>query len=224
MILAVETATEVCSIALKLDNGKIEEERVAGKAVHSEMMFRFIELLLKKHEVRIDELSQILISRGPGQYTGLRIGAAGVKGLMLKKNVELWSIGTLEGFTAAVKGRGDATGAVHAVIDARRKHLYHQSFKITDDRIISEGPAILQIKDIDSILDIGDTIIGTGLERLSSYGNVKMKFLDHSYISAVNLIKARVDSRFDDFFKQEDPAAFDPVYLTTRQVNNTITG
>lgn len=224
MILAVETATEVCSVALKLDNGEIDEKRVTGKAVHSEMMFRFIDLLLKKYEVQIDEISQILISRGPGQYTGLRIGAAGIKGLMMKKNVELWSIGTLEGFTAAVKDQDEITGAVHAVIDARRKHLYHQSFKITDDRIISEGPAILEIKDIDSILDIGDTIIGTGLERLSSYSNVKMKFLDHNYISAVNLIQARLDSRFDNFFKKEQPATFDPVYLTTGQVNNTITG
>lgn len=221
MILAIETATEVCSVAIKPPYGKIEEKRITGKAVHSEKLFGFIDFFLNKYRMKMEQFSMILVSRGPGQYTGLRIGAAGIKGLMLGNNIQLWSIGTLEGFAASFIGRDIEKGNVHAVIDARRKHLYYQSFRFTGNTVTAGEATILEIDEIESMINPGDTIIGTGLERLPSYGNVEMKFLGHSYISAANLIKARFESRYSKFFIKEEPEQFEPVYLTTRQVNDT---
>jgi hypothetical protein len=74
---------------------------------------------------------------------------------------------------------------------------------------------------VDRMLEPGDTIIGTGLERLPSFGNGVCNFYDKNYISAVNLIRARNDARFQGLFKVADPAQFEPEYLTTSQVNNT---
>ncbi len=223
MILAIETSTEVCSVALQIAPGKIDEKREIGKAIHSDMMFRFVGQLLTEYDISPDQLSEVLLSKGPGQYTGLRIGAAGVKGFLMGKNIPLATLGTLEGFAGAFVGENYPSGTLHAVIDARRKHLYHQTFKFSGDSLGAGRPAILTIDDIDRMLEPGDTIIGTGLERLSIFGNGVYNFYDKDYISAINLIRARNDSRFKELFEDTDPAQFEPEYLTTSQVNNTQT-
>lgn len=221
MKLAIETATEVCSVALELDNKKILEKRVTGKGMHSEKLFQFIELLIRENGINPNQISEVLISKGPGQYTGLRIGAAGVKGLLMHKKTELYTIGTLEGFAASLSGRKGLNGKIHAVIDARREHLYYQQFHVLEDSIRADKASIQKIIDIESVIHVGDTVIGTGLDRLSHYQNEEINFLNFNHISAKNLIHARNDTRFNPFFRLSDPAGFEPVYLTTRQVNNT---
>lgn len=224
MILAIETSTEVCSVALQTAPGVIEEMRETGKAIHSELLFRFVGQLLSESDISPDQLSEVLLSKGPGQYTGLRIGAAGVKGFLMGKNIPLVTLGTLEGFAGAFVNGNCPPGTLHAVIDARRKHLYHQTFRFSGDSVGAGRPAILTIDDIDRMLEPGDTIIGTGLERLSSFGNGVYNFYDKDYISAVNLIRARNDLRFEKLFETVDPVQVEPEYLTTSQVNNTETG
>ncbi len=224
MKLAIETATEVCSVALELDDDRVVEKRQAGKGIHSEKMFQFIEQLLNENQLEPDQISEVLLSIGPGQYTGLRIGAAGVKGFLISKKTELYTIGTLEGFAAAFSERDSIKGNVHAVIDARREHLYHQKFEFKDDRVFKSNASIQKITSIDQLIQTGDIIIGTGLERLEVFGSTGLKFFDADMISAKNLIRARHDTRFSEFYNRTDPAEFEPLYLTTRQVNNTLIG
>jgi tRNA threonylcarbamoyl adenosine modification protein YeaZ len=208
---------------LQIAPGKIDEKRETGKAIHSEKMFRFVGQLLTDYDISPDQLSEVLLSKGPGQYTGLRIGAAGVKGLLMGKNIPLLTLGTLEGFAGAFVDEDCPPGTLHAVIDARRRHLYHQHFRFSGDSVAAGRPAILTIDAIDRMLEPGDTVIGTDLERLSSFGNGVCNFYDKNYISAVNLIRARNDARFQGLFEVTDPAQFEPEYLTTSQVNNTKT-
>jgi tRNA threonylcarbamoyladenosine biosynthesis protein TsaB len=222
MKLAIETATEVCSVALELDNNRVLEKRQVGKGVHSEKMFQFMEQLLIENQLEPEQISEVLLSIGPGQYTGLRIGAAGVKGFLMSKKTELYTIGTLEGFAAAISQKDSFSGNIHAVIDARREHLYHQKFELKEDRVLKSDASIQKITSIDLLVQTGDIIIGTGLERLEAYGSPGLTFFDADKISAKNLILARNDSRFGEFYNRTDPAEFEPLYLTTRQVNNTV--
>jgi tRNA threonylcarbamoyladenosine biosynthesis protein TsaB len=222
--LAIETATEVCSVALELADSSIVEKRQAGKGIHSEKLFQFIEQLFNENNLEPGMIHEVLISKGPGQYTGLRIGAAGVKGLLMKKETELYTIGTLEGFAAAFSKEISVDSDIHAVIDARREHLYYQSFRFSKDKIQSTDASVLEIDTINQMIKPGDLVIGTGLERLETSPEADISFFDYNKISAVNLIYARNDSRFKGYFSHTDPSEFEPAYLSTRQVNNTVIG
>lgn len=101
-ILAIETATPVCSVALYLPDGTIHEERSEGQGVHSELTFVFIDRLLKEAGLTVAELGGVLVSRGPGSYTGLRVGSSAVKGLLFQTDIPLYAYNTLGGIATGV--------------------------------------------------------------------------------------------------------------------------
>src|SRR5690625_6445583 len=76
MIIAIETATSVCSVAAGKNGKTILEKRVEGKGVHSTYTFSFLKEILERYQYRVEDLEAILFSNGPGSYTGLRIGAS----------------------------------------------------------------------------------------------------------------------------------------------------
>src|SRR5690625_460700 len=78
MIIAIETATSVCSVAAGKNGKTILEKRVEGKGVHSTYTFSFLKEILERYQYRVEDLEAILFSNGPGSYTGLRIGAGTV--------------------------------------------------------------------------------------------------------------------------------------------------
>lgn len=222
MILAIETATPVCSVALLHTSGNIFEKRVTGKGIHSEMLFQLIKELFEDHHVTIRQIKKVLISTGPGQYTGLRIGAAGVKGILFDRAIPLFGIGTPKGFAAGLICKKEIRGYIHAVIDARRNHLYHQKFHVSEDEAVVVGPpAIRDISELDRDLKDGDSVMGTGFERLHAFRGSGIDFYNECYISAENLILAIQDDRFSGWFEEKKTATFEPQYLTSGQINNT---
>lgn len=220
MILAIETATEVCSVALRLRNGSVDERRVVGRGVHSEKLFLFMDELLTLHRVEPGGLKELLISSGPGHYTGLRIGASGVKGFLFGTDLPLYTLGTLEGFAAGVIPENPRESFIlHAVIDARRNHLYHQRFSYQDGRLEHGEAAVRELPLIEHQLNPGESIVGTGLERLSLPG--PMNLVGTEGLSAVHLIRARLHPLFRERFRKTDPESFQPEYLSGGQVNNS---
>jgi tRNA threonylcarbamoyladenosine biosynthesis protein TsaB len=218
MILAIETATPVCSVALRTKNGRITEKRVEGQGVHSEKTFLFIQELLERANLGVSELDAVLFSNGPGSYTGLRIGAAAIKGLLFRKDIPLYTFPTLLSFaTPSVLDK--KTGTVHAVIDARREHLYTQQVK-DSGKTVSE-PQIMRLNELEKMIDPGDTIVGTGWDRLTLKEKEKLNLIGSEGISAVNLIKAFGDPTLQKQFKKADVETYEPDYLTMAQINNS---
>jgi tRNA threonylcarbamoyl adenosine modification protein YeaZ len=128
MILAIETSTPVCSVALSSTGRRAWEKRIEGRGVHSERLFTFTDELLKRAGVEMSELDAILFSRGPGSYTGLRIGASAIKGFLYGRDVPLYTFPTLFSFAAGLELTSKPC-EIFSVIDARRSHLYIQKFK-----------------------------------------------------------------------------------------------
>lgn len=96
LILHIETSTEVCSVALS-KNGELQfiKESTYGLN-HSELLTVFIEDLFAENQLQINKIDAVAVSKGPGSYTGLRIGVSVAKGLCYGLNVPLISIGSLE--------------------------------------------------------------------------------------------------------------------------------
>lgn len=156
-LLSIETATPVCSVALRVGRN-VTERRAEGVGIHSEVLFRHIQILLTDAGLRPTELEGVVLSVGPGSYTGLRIGAAAVKGLLFETDVPVYATDTLLGMRLLAEERHPGR-RVHAVIDARRTHLYHHSAE--------HASRLADIAEVAAGLRPGDLIVGTGWERIT---------------------------------------------------------
>ena len=223
MILAIETSTPVCSVALSSGgtSDRAWEKRIEGRGIHSERLFTFTGELLKRAGIGVSELDAILFSRGPGSYTGLRIGASAIKGFLYERDVPLYTFPTLFSFAAGLELNSKPCD-IFSVIDARRTHLYEQTFRWTGNELIKNGSA--SIKELEAIkeeLTENSVIVGTGWERLNLGKDSGIKTYETESISAISLIKAWNSKALRPEFKKEDPQLFDPDYLEIAQLNNS---
>lgn len=245
MILAIDTATPVCSVAIMQNNGRILEKRVEGRGVHSEKLFAFVRELLEAAETTVDELDAVLFSNGPGSYTGLRIGASGIKGLLFQKAAPLFTLTTLTCYAVPFIDRCPAI--IHSVIDARREHLYHSrivvepvgidsstkpangGYRKTEHgastgalSLIRTDAVIKEIAQLKEEIQPGDIVAGTGWERIGHKDHHEIEWAGSETISAANLIHAWNHKALKPLFKEEAVETFEPDYLTLSQVNNSI--
>jgi tRNA threonylcarbamoyladenosine biosynthesis protein TsaB len=122
IILNLETASTNCSVAL-FDGDcllSVREDRSASYS-HSERLHVFIEEELREAGISLEDLQAIAVSKGPGSYTGLRIGVAAAKGLCFALNIPLISLPTLEHMAHHLS---DFEGTVIPLLDARRMEVY----------------------------------------------------------------------------------------------------
>jgi len=220
MIIAIETSTPVCSVALG-ENGRCTiEKRIEGKAVHSEYTFTFLENLCDRYNLSPDNIECVLFSGGPGSYTGLRIGAAAIKGFMFGREVPLYLFPTLLSFAVPLADKNPRE--IHSVIDARRKHLYHRKISIKSGGELHIGEqGVEELTVIESELTENSFIAGTGWERMNTSIVKQKNKYGTEIISAKNLIYAWYNPQLKPLFTKEDPALFEPNYLTLSQINNS---
>lgn len=158
--LAIETATPVCSVVLRLPGSAPVERRAEGKGVHSTRLFGFIGALLEESGLRVTDLKAVVMGVGPGSYTGLRIGTAAVKGLLFGTGVPLFGVDSLHALLHSPHlppSTNHPPPTTHAVIDARRQHLYHSDGGVSELRTLDEVAARIRP---------GDRVVGTGWNRL----------------------------------------------------------
>ncbi len=219
MILAYETSTDVCSVAYQNVEGEIHEKRIQGRSVHSDHLFLFTQALMEEHGFDVDQIDDVLVSNGPGSYTGLRIGASAIKGIFFDSEANIFATNTLAGFAASQLEKPGKM--VHAIIDARRTHVYHQQFVINKTMEAQSEMNVLEIEAFEARLAEGDIIIGTGLNRLNPTNLDGIETYSTDVISAQNLIQLFNHQPGSEFFEKTDLESLSPNYITSSQVNNS---
>ncbi|MBT8300121.1 MAG: tRNA (adenosine(37)-N6)-threonylcarbamoyltransferase complex dimerization subunit type 1 TsaB, partial [Maribacter sp.] len=118
LILNLETATTNCSVSLAKDGELIAlKEHDTPKYSHAEQLHVFIQEVLAMVSVEMNDLDAVAVSKGPGSYTGLRIGVSAAKGLCFALNVPLIAIPTLSNL--AMKATESELEFIIPVLDAR---------------------------------------------------------------------------------------------------------
>jgi len=142
-LLAIETATEACSVALWCDGAILERHEIAPRR-HGELVLPFAEQLLAEAGVGRRQLDAIAVGRGPGAFTGVRLAIALAQGLAVAlgrpvvpvSTLATLALGALDEAPASARGAGVI---VHALIDARMGEVYSGSFRVGEDGGIDAG-------------------------------------------------------------------------------------
>jgi tRNA threonylcarbamoyladenosine biosynthesis protein TsaB len=124
LLLAIETATDVCSVALMSDDTLLQEVALTEPRQHAEMLVPLIDSLLLRNEKEASDVDVIAVSVGPGSYTGLRIGVSTAKGLAFATGAEIVAVPTLEALGLAATSDATDGDVILASFDARRQQVY----------------------------------------------------------------------------------------------------
>lgn len=211
-ILNLETATTNCSVSISEgDNIICLKENNTENYSHSEQLHLFIKEALEEASLSFSDLDAIAVSKGPGSYTGLRIGVSAAKGLCFSLDLPLISIPTLESMANQIKASEGEV--IIPVLDARRMEVYssvynsvYQEVRDTRAEVIDEN----SFKEFSSHSKI--YIVGSGAEKCE-------EILKHSNFvfntSMVPSAKEMGKIAFRKFQERsfEDVAYFEPYYL-----------
>lgn len=126
-LLALDTSTENCSVALWLDGEVISRQELAGQR-HSDLILPMLEALLGEAGITLKALDGIAFGEGPGSFTGLRIGCGVAQGLALGAGLPVLGISTLLALAAE-----SGAERVIACLDARIGEIYHAAYERRDD-------------------------------------------------------------------------------------------
>ncbi|HEX8561792.1 MAG TPA: tRNA (adenosine(37)-N6)-threonylcarbamoyltransferase complex dimerization subunit type 1 TsaB [Flavobacterium sp.] len=136
-ILNIETATKNCSVSVAKDGQTIICREIAEQGYsHAEKLHVFIGETLSEAELLFQDLSAVAVGRGPGSYTGLRIGVSAAKGFCFALDIPLISVDTLQVLAAQAKIRN---GVIIPMLDARRMEVYSAVFS-------SDGKQVREVK------------------------------------------------------------------------------
>jgi tRNA threonylcarbamoyladenosine biosynthesis protein TsaB len=131
VILIIESSTEICSVSLVQDGVMIDSLESNTGQNHARLVTVFADELLKKNNISARQLSAVAVSKGPGSYTGLRIGTSTAKGICYARNIPLIAVGTLEAMAKHValnQSKYDIPSGQSLLfcpmIDARRMEVY----------------------------------------------------------------------------------------------------
>lgn len=211
-ILHLETSSKNCSVAIS-ENEKLLClcEEVSENYKQSENLHTFVQWALEGAEITLKDLDAIALGKGPGSYTGLRIGAASAKGFCFGLQLPLITINSMESMVAPFINQGFEY--IIPLIDARRMEVYTAIYDGTSGKEISETiNLILDELSFEQYADKKILFVGDGCkkaEKILNFSNAE--FQPEIYPSAEFLIKPAVERFNQHLF--EDIAYFEPFYL-----------
>lgn len=211
LILNIETSTKNCSVGISKDGICIAlKEENKGDYSHAEKLHTFIEALLKSENLETKDLDAIAVGKGPGSYTGLRIGVSTAKGLAYAIDKPLISVDTLQALSKSIV---IDNGLIVPMIDARRLEVYSAIFNQNHEYTRTAEAEIIDEKSYQTLLKEQPIhFLGDGAfkcKELIKHPNAV--FVDDKFPSAKEMaILSEEKYQQNDF---EDTAYFEPFYL-----------
>jgi len=218
LILCLETATQVCSVALCKDGQPIALRESIEHNSHSALITLFVEEVMNEGGYHLTDLDAVAVSKGPGSYTGLRIGVSTAKGLCYSLDKPLIAIETLEG--AAVYqsltnplAKYNENVLLVPMIDARRMEVYTALFDNNGIRLTDTSAEIITGNYFENYPGKEMLLFGDGAAKFKEIfqNNPLVTILNDKFFSATYLSQIAEQSYNDNRF--ENLAYFEPFYF-----------
>ncbi|MGJ8678957.1 tRNA (adenosine(37)-N6)-threonylcarbamoyltransferase complex dimerization subunit type 1 TsaB [Paraglaciecola sp.] len=162
-LLIIDTATEACSVALKLD-GKVYSQFEVCPQQHSQRILPMVDQVLKQANCELKDLDYLGFGRGPGSFTGVRIATGIIQGLALGTDLRVVGVSTLAAMSQQAAAKQNVNH-VYAAIDARMSEVYFAEYKLLNGVMQLVGTEqVIPPEQAQSLIDvsIGSVGVGTG--------------------------------------------------------------
>jgi tRNA threonylcarbamoyladenosine biosynthesis protein TsaB len=210
LLLNIETATKNCSVSLAKDGVTVLCKEMAEEGYsHAEKLHVFIEEILKQTNTSFRDLEAVAVSKGPGSYTGLRIGVSAAKGICYALNIPLISVDTLQVLASQAKIEN---GKIIPMLDARRMEVYSAAYTKNYTKISAVQAEVLTEESYAEIEE-NAYFVGDCQEKCKTVlTKPNFHFLPEVVFPSANEMSFLSHQKFinQDF---EDVAYFEPFYL-----------
>lgn len=209
-ILALDTATEACSVAL-LHHNQIYHLDELSPRTHTQRILPMVDELLAQAKIRLNEVDLLAFGRGPGSFTGVRVGVSVAQGLAFGANLPVAAISNLTAMAEAARLKEGVTDVV-ALIDARMNEVYFSQLHydgqcwqvIVEEQVCSPEKAIAQIQHREKLV-----VVGTGWAAYSQFEQANLALT----MSDITLPSAKAMLSLAPFEPLKQALEIEPVYL-----------
>jgi len=214
-ILAVDTATKSCSVAIVDKKSLLAEMTVVNEQTHSKHLLEMIHLVVQHSGLNLADLNGFAVTRGPGSFTGLRIGISSVKGLAAAQEKPIAGVSSLDVLARQVSF---SPYLICSLIDARRDEVYYSRYRYKDGKLKKEGKE-QAVSPEDAIDEINEPCIFVGSGAVLYRKAIKDKLGENANFAQAyeNIIRASTVALLSmDRFENDDTddvETFVPNYL-----------
>jgi tRNA threonylcarbamoyladenosine biosynthesis protein TsaB len=212
-ILAIDTSSDCGSAVIQIEDEVVAEVRKDASMQYSEHLFGSIDVLFAQVDITLDDIDIFAAARGPGSFTGLRVGLATMAGFAFTKGKESFGVSTL---AALAWQAGHVAPQIAAVLDARRGEVYGAMYRRDGEELVEvSAPAVLQPAEwLNGLRDSATVFCGAGVEALRS----RVETNPNWEVVEVNPYLARTVASMAET-KNRDPP--EPLYVrrTSAEVN-----
>ncbi len=215
-ILLIETSTEVCSVALCLGNALIDQRVSREPRAHAGIISIITQEILDSNKVSLDECDAIAVSKGPGSYTGLRVGVSFAKGLCFGASKPLISVGSLDLLASlasdSIMNNNIEAPTIVPMIDARRMEVYTACYSNRGERLTPVEALVVEQESFSDLLNKGSVVFcGDGSPKVANIiQHPNAVFINIEALAQGMIPNAIIKYNKGDF---EDVAYFEPFYL-----------
>jgi len=213
VILNLETSSTNCSVCVAKDGEILAmKELNSANYSHAEKLHVFIEEVLLEASLKIQDLEAIGVSKGPGSYTGLRIGVSAAKGLCYALNIPLISVSTLKSMASQLNVTNE-DAVIIPVLDARRMEVYSAVFDIHFNQVRETKAEIIDENSFNNYLSLNAVhFLGSGAEKIKGMFNQE-HVTYHCEVVPSSKEMAVISHEKHTARQFEDVAYFEPYYL-----------
>ncbi len=212
-ILCLETATEICSVALAADGKCLASAEDTTGNSHAEKIMLLIDECIKQGGISMENIDAVCISSGPGSYTGLRIGTSTAKGICYALQIPLIAVSSLQGIACGAALRNPEQKLFCPMIDARRMEVYCALYDEKGNTLQEISNEIVTENSFAETLEQSTVVFcGNGAEKCKPlFSSHPHAMFADSLSSSAHLIPAAFRAWQNKQF--EDTAYFEPFYL-----------
>jgi len=213
-ILCLETSTTVCSVCVAADEKVLALRETNEGYTHAENLHVFVEEVLKEAGISFKQLNAVAVSKGPGSYTGLRIGVSAAKGYCYSLNIPLISVDTLQAMAFSVSGKKKEDLFYCPMLDARRMEVYCAVYNKDLEKVLPVQALVLD-ENSSAIFKLDKPVcfFGEGMPKAKVLleNTPEAVFIESVVPSAANI--ASMAFKKMQLQQFENTALFEPFYL-----------
>ena len=232
-ILAIDTSGKVCSVAVTEDGKVLKEVSINSEKEHSQTLMPKIKEILEDLKLKLDDINLLSCSRGPGSFTGIRVGMATIKAFSDAKNIPIAGVDTLKALaysTIIKKGKGDCK--ILSMIDAKNENVYFAVYRVHNGNLsLYKNAEVRNVTDVVEYIDFETPLYIVGdlfVEKLEPLFRAKFskqyaqgrKTVDYEYIQDLPSMAEAIAKAAEDKYEigdYGDSSTLFPMYLRNPQ-------